>query len=255
MMAILDYWARRGGNEAKQAISLLAAHRETLPIIDRAAFLEHLAQTELRLGEPELARKFWRELAVIHDENIRIKMSLFDLAHDAGDRVEMTSLTDELHKLEGDGGTAWKFARATLLIDDVRLGGSPSQRALKNLEDAHSLATQIVESSPQLWYGPVLLAEIAELSGLNDKAVDLYIRAIELGNDQPAIALRLINLLSQGHYDREIASISEILRNRDPRPTHVSLLHVLDTFQEGRVDQGLVMARRLLTGSSQRHVP
>ncbi len=68
------------------------------------------------------ARQYWRELAALQPDNLRVRLGLFDLAVAAGDHDAAASLVDEIRKIEGDEGTTWRFAQAALLIDKVRRG-------------------------------------------------------------------------------------------------------------------------------------
>ena len=169
----------------------LAAAREQVPAADRPAFLDRLGAVAIRLGELDLARQYWRELADSQPDNLRVRLGLFDLAVMAGDRDEPTRLVEEIRKIEGDEGTNWRFAQAALLIDQVRRGYS------EDLEEARELAAEISERKPNWWVGPTLNGEIAELAGSPTRRSTYYLRAVELGNVQPSFARRLVGLLDQ----------------------------------------------------------
>ena len=49
----------------------IAERRQDVPAADRAALLQQLAVTEGTLGDPALARQYWRELASLQPENPR----------------------------------------------------------------------------------------------------------------------------------------------------------------------------------------
>ena len=78
-LARLDFWARRGGNEARAAVARLAANRVQIPAAQRSVFLDRLAMTEIRLDEPALARQHWRELSALQPDDIRVLMAALRL--------------------------------------------------------------------------------------------------------------------------------------------------------------------------------
>ncbi len=121
--ARLDYWGRQGGDAARAAVAKLAAARAQVPVADRPAFLDQLGAAAMRLGRPDQARQYWRELAALQPENLQVRLGLFDLAIQAGDRDEPARLVDEIRKIEGEPGSNWRFVRAALLLD--RRGGVP----------------------------------------------------------------------------------------------------------------------------------
>ncbi len=134
-LARLDYWGLEGGDAARAAVAKLAETRQQLSAADRPAFLDRLARVEIQLGDPRLARQYWRELAALQPENLGVRLRLFDLALAAGDHADAAKLVDEIRKAEGDQGTLWRFARAALLIDQVRRGAAEPE----HLDEARRL--------------------------------------------------------------------------------------------------------------------
>src|SRR5262249_48923856 len=122
-LARLDYWGLEGGAEAKTAVAKLAAALQQAPAADRPTFLDRLGAAEIRLGELNLGRQHWRELADLQKDNLRVRLGLFDLAIAAGDPADAAKLVDEIKEAEGKDGTAWRFAEAGLLIQQGRPGG------------------------------------------------------------------------------------------------------------------------------------
>ena len=59
--------------------------RKQLPSADLPLFLDRLAQTELRLREPALARQYWNELVALQPDNFSVLLSLFDLSLQSND--------------------------------------------------------------------------------------------------------------------------------------------------------------------------
>ena len=243
-LARLDYWGLRGGEAAKAAVAKLAETRQQIPAAGRPAFLDRLAMTEIRLRELALARQHWRELASLQPDNFRVRLSLFDLAIEAGDQDDAATLVTEVRKIEGDKGTFWRFAQAALLIDKVRRGVS------HDLEEARVLAAEVSERRPDWWAGPTLNGELAELAGSPDLAIEHYLRAVELGNVQPSFARRLVGLLNQRNRFDEIDRVAQVLREQGVALDEITLIKAIDAIRKQDFDQGIALARQILTETS-----
>ena len=243
-LARLDYWGQQGGEAAKAAVAKLAETRQQITAADRPAFLDRLAVTEIRLRELALARQHWRELASLQPDNFRVRLGLFDLAIEAGDRDAAADLVSEIRKIEGDKGTSWRFAQAVLLIDKVRRGVS------HDLEEARVLAAEISERRPDWWAGPSLNGELAELAGSPDLAIEHYLRAVELGNVQPSFARRLVGLLNQRNRFNDIDRVAKVLREQGIALDEITLIKAVDAIRKQDFDQGIALARQIFTETS-----
>ena len=243
-LARLDYWGQQGGETAKAAVAKLATTRQQIPPADRPTFLDRLALTEIRLHELALARQHWRELASLQPDNFRVWLSLFDLAIEAGDQDAAADLVSQIRKIEGDKGTFWRFAQASLLIDKVRRGVS------HDLEEARALTAEISERRPDWWAGPTLSGELAELAGNPDLAVEHYLRAVELGNVQPSFARRLVGLLNQRNRFNDIDHVAEVLREDGVALDEITIIKALEAIRKQEFDQGIALARQIFTETS-----
>ena len=243
-LARLDYWGVQGGEAAKAAVAKLAETRQQIPAADRPAYLDRLALTEIRLRELALARQHWRELASLQPDNFRVRLSLFDLAVEAGDQDAASDLVSEIRKIEVDKGTSWRFAQAALLIDKVRRGVS------HDLEEARVLAAEISERRPDWWAGPTLNGELAELAGSPDLAIEHYLRAVELGNVQPSFARRLVGLLNQRNRFNDIDRVAQVLREHGVALDEITLIKAVDAIRKQDFDQGIALARQIFPQTS-----
>src|SRR4029077_4183873 len=122
----LGYRGLGRGVAAKAARANEGQNRQEVPAADRPAFLERLGSAEIRLGESKLGRQYWRELAALQPDNIRVLLGLFELALVAVEHSDAAELVKQIQELEGklevNNGIAGLFAQAALLIDQVRRG-------------------------------------------------------------------------------------------------------------------------------------
>src|SRR5271157_3687595 len=145
-LARLELWAQRGGDEARAAVAKLAEGRKQMRPDDLPQFLDQLAQTELRLREPALARQYWNELLKLQPANVEVFMSQFELAMQTADHTVALEIATKIREIEGERGTLWRFARASYLLDQARRGGTDKRGATRaELEAAGALAAEIAE--------------------------------------------------------------------------------------------------------------
>jgi tetratricopeptide (TPR) repeat protein len=245
-LARLDAWSVAGGEAAKAAVAKLAEHHRQIPAADQPAFLDRLGTVEIQLGEWNAARRHWRELAALQPDNFRVLLILFDLALEAGDHADARNLVEGIRTVEGQDGAFWRFARAALLIDEVRRGAS------KDLDEARKLASEIAERRPGWSGGFALNGEIAELAGRPDEAIPFYLKAIELGDTQPSLARRLVGLLSQRNQYGQIEHLAVLFRERGEVFNDVMVLEALQAIRKQDYDRGIALARQVFSENSTR---
>ena len=243
-LARLGYWGHEGGDQAKAAVAKMASMRGKVPAGERPALLDRLGVVENRLGQLDLARLYWRELAALQAENLGIRLRLFDLAVRAGDHPDATGLADEIRKIEGDNGTSWRFARAALLIDGVRRGASQS------LDEARGLAAEISKRRPEWAGGCALSGELAELAGSTDQAISHYLRAVELGDAQPSLVRRLVGLLTERRRFDEIDHVTHLLRDQGNALDEVTIVKALDAIRKQEFEMAITLARQVFSETS-----
>ena len=233
-----------GGSDAKTAVARLAAGQQQIAVGDRPAFLDRLGSAEIRLGQVNLARQHWRELAALQPDNLAVRSGLFDLAVQARDQSDATTLIDEIRKVEGDEGVTWRYARAALLLDAVRRGAS------QHLDHARKVASEIAERRPRWSSGVVLLGELAELGAAPDQAIVHYLRAVQLGNVQPSVVRRLVGLLNErGRFD-EIDHVTSVIGDQGAALDQITIVKALDAIRKQDFDRGLSLAREVFPDTS-----
>ncbi len=243
-VARLDYWALEGGVSGKVEVAKLAAVRDKLPAEYRPMFLHRLGSAELRLGQSDLARQFWRELAALQPDNLDVRLELIDLAIMAGDDADAAQLIDEVRKREGEQGTTWRLGRAVLLFDRARRGEQ------QDLDEVRQLAEELIERRPKWSGGYALKGEIAELAGSNDEAIGHYRRAIELGTARPLLVRRLVRLLQNSGRLEEIDRLAQSLRDQGAVLEEISVVKALDAIRTGDFERGLALAHQLFPVTS-----
>jgi tetratricopeptide (TPR) repeat protein len=264
-VARLTNWSLQSGERAKAEVAKLAAVRDQLPEGEKSAYLELLAQAELRLGEPTLAIEHLRELATRSPSNLQVVLTLFDLTLESGNDDEAKKLIERLFELENPGaefkeraktskGTLWRFAQAASLIEMEQKNKTAAAQGVKgtsnqNLDQAKELASEIEQLRPRWWGGPLLEAGIAELNQDADEAIKAYQRALALGNTRPIVLQRLIPLLSQRNRDNEIDRLLADLRDQENAPLDLKFATALSAMRKKDFVRGIALAEELLKSS------
>ncbi len=173
----------------------------------QAQLFHALAEAHKRLGDAAAAERLWAEAAKRRPGDLRVRVSLFDLALQAGDETAMQRRLKEIQDIEGGAiamgcEAAWLLARAAAANEK------------DSLTKARALVTQAVALRPGL---PMLLlreAQLAELEGQPDRAIECYRQVVEKDDAQRQAILRLLHLL----YDqRRYAEADQVIRRLQER--------------------------------------
>jgi cellulose synthase operon protein C len=195
-LARIRSWAHRGGDGAKQALAQLAAEVESAPQADRAQLLNALAIAFQQVGDPRQARQLWARQAQLRPDDLNVRTLLFDLALQDGDDAALQQVVEEMRKIEGDGGTLWRYGAAVRLVTAAERGDK------QGLGRARALLTEVAGRRPSWSRVPLLEARIAELEGDPERAIEGYRRAIERGDSGARTVRQLVQLLyRRGRYE------------------------------------------------------
>src|SRR5262249_18279500 len=100
---------------------------------------------------------------------------------------------------------------------------------------------------------PTLYGEIAELGGETDDAIVHYLRALELGNDQPLFARKLVGLLDQRNRpgDRKtIEHVTQVLRNQGAALAGVTIVQAIEALRRQEFNAAIDLALQVYPKNS-----
>ena len=184
-------WGARGGAEEKAKLIQLGTNLPAAwSVEDRARLDRELADTWHRLGDWERADQLWREVAKAVPGDLRSRSMLLDLALSKNQVAPARTWLEEIRKIEGDQGWLWRFGAIAILVQDAH--GRPSQ-----LAEARTKLVELEKSHKNWPRIPLLSARIFELEGKYPEAIQEYIRALDMGEIQPRMMARLLELLVQ----------------------------------------------------------
>jgi tetratricopeptide (TPR) repeat protein len=189
------------------SLSKLTDNLEKFKPEEQVRLLRGLASTHYRLGDTKQARKLWTRLAQLPDcaQDLELRLVLFQLALQEKDSVTMDRILSEMQRIEEGSGPFVRLCDATRLIQEAKEG-----------EKEHLAKAQILLelASAQRPAWPALLlakADIEDFQGNFEKAIFNYRRAVELGERNPRVLHRLVELLcQQQRYDEADQEIRKL---------------------------------------------
>lgn len=203
------HWATRPGPNAKEALARLASDFGRMSSADQARVLQAVAGGFERLGDPAQAAATWERVAQTpeHETDLRVQRHLLELALVRGDQAATERALGRINEIEGGDGPLWHFGQAIRL---VRFG-DPKDAA--RLDEAWRHLDAAAAQRPD-W--PVVVAakgDVEELRGNIEQAATQYRSALALGDRDPRVARRLVEVLAArqryAEADQEIRRMQE----------------------------------------------
>lgn len=201
----------------KAALKKLDAERGRFSSAKQGMMLRSLAAAYQSLGDLEQAAVYC-QLAVKQQPNdLESWRQLVELALRQGNPAQADRFLAEIRRIEGPDGPYWRVGEAARLImlaeNGQRSGLSTARRLLKQ-------AAAELERSPRV---SSAMARVEELDGNEDAAIDDYSQAIDQGETDLRVIVRLIRLLNQrGQFTRS-ADILRTFQKRIRQPVSGTL--------------------------------
>lgn len=200
-LAQINHWLRRvpiagaDSPEARNAIKAFVALEQNAAKYrpeERRLLYATLATGYQRLFKPAEEKRLWLLITKESRDDLQAAVALFDLALSVQDDAEMKQCADRLRKIEGEGGTLWRYGEVRrLLLLAVRPGAEKDK--LLNEARAYLGAVAVRRSSwPRV---PLCEGMLADVEGRLDAALAKYQEAISRGERSPTGMKRAFELL------------------------------------------------------------
>jgi tetratricopeptide (TPR) repeat protein len=170
---------------------------------DRQKLLRAVAETAQRMGASEAAALAWDRLAADAPDDLSVHLALFDRSLRSDDRSGALRALEEVRRIDGPSGSSARAVRALYLLWQARHGDQ------SGLDEASELLAGLERERPGWARVPLGQALIAELRGDIGTAIPKFRRAVDLGERDPDVVLRLVELL---YHRQQYAEAEAVLR-------------------------------------------
>ncbi len=228
------------GLKPAQSLNSLEMGLDALSVPDQQRLMIGLAQRYALIGDVQGAGRLLSKLAQQEPTNLAYRLQLFELAAQAKDEPGMVRLVNEMHRLEGEDGYLWRYGKSRLLILQAR----KAPAADRTLGEARSLLSAVAVRRPAWIKVPSTEAELDELEGKPEQAMDHYRRAIKLGERNALVLLKVIQLLFERQHYEEANQVLAMLREMNPRSTEIDRLESEIALRLNDVARALAMAEK-----------
>jgi tetratricopeptide (TPR) repeat protein len=245
-LARARYLAGLGDSKVGPALAKLEEGLDSFAKEDRARLLSGLAETHHYLKQPEEARRLLTQAAsLMRPNDLAPQLRLFDLALEIGDETGMTGALEAIRRAEGEGGPRGHYNTARRLI---WLAEQKGDKTLLRRARAELVAAS--KRMPGWGRVPLCLGQVDDLEGKEDRALENYLRAIELGDHQLPLVRRAVELC----YKRGRYAEADLVLRRLPEQTPLfgELRRMASeiSLRSGDVNRALELARQAVQAGS-----
>ncbi len=206
-LARVRHWSRQAGADNSAALAKLGQDLGQFSAAEQTRLQRALAEAYLRIGDTNEAERLWTLVAQQQKSDLRTRLILFDLALLRSDETAVKRLIEEIQGVEGEEGLLWRYGEVCRLITQAKKGKQPP------LDEARQLLAKVAAQRPN-WAAVALReADLHELEGNPDRALEGYLRALDLGEQNPRVVRRTMQLL----FDRRrLSDIQQLVQKLPP---------------------------------------
>jgi len=217
-LARASRFAQMPGEQPKDAMRKLEENAGRFSTAEQARLLVGLADAYQRLDDTENSRRLLSKGAELLPQDLRIRLRLFDLARAANDDEAAQALQKEIRTIEGEEGSLWRFAEA------ARLAGQAWKGDRTGLDQARRRLGEVAKIRTNWSRVPLLKAEMDDLEGNQDEALENYQRALDLGEQAPQGITRAVQLLTARRRFDEAKQLLNRVQERAAVPAGIDRL-------------------------------
>lgn len=246
-IAKAEYLARRYGTARKDELTAIASPPAAYSANDRLALAVGITRWAIALEDYDLAKSLLQSIAAAEPANIQVRLLLFDIAWQTGRAETMETALKEVRQIEQDGalshyGEALRLALVGKQKNDTAL----LEQAIARLAEARTRRANWAKTA---W----LAGEIYDFRGRHgggdtdlDKAADNFVEAIELGERDPRVVSRVLQLLTnRNDYARSELILRRLHDEKLPFSTELTRWEADLEFRKGNHETSLKTRQKL----------
>jgi tetratricopeptide (TPR) repeat protein len=233
------FWVRRGTPEAKQSLAPLGQKLSAFGNEERERLLRGLADAYAMLDDPAEAQHLLAQVAAQQPSDLAVRILRFDYALLADKEAATEQILDEMRGIEGAEGTWWRCARACLLLQRARQGDK------SGLIEARLLLSEIWARRPGWSRVSLCEAQVEELNGNQQAAINQYLNAIDLGERSPPVIRHTVELLYERGNHAQADEVIRKVQEQTPLLGDLQRLAAEVSFRSGRDNErALALAKK-----------
>ena len=244
--ALIRYWSRQPVTGDDDPLASIATEvRQTASDEARHTLLIQLADAYRARDNLEEAQRHLNEAVETRPDDLAVWESLFDIAVLRDRDADADNCLNQIRRIEGPNGIRTKLCTARLDMQKALQGD------LSGIPAARELLLQVAEALPESARIRTLLAEVEEHLGRPDSAIDHYRAAIDMGETDPRVVRRLVELLyARGRVvDAEVV-IERMLNGPQTATGDIGRVAAIVSLHASRSDRAVELARRAIPEGS-----
>jgi cellulose synthase operon protein C len=257
-LARAGYHVRRYGGSRNEVLRGLADPPASFSASDRLGLLFPLGRLAFSAADYDLAQGLWQKVADAEPTNLQIRLMLIDLAWLRQKLDDLAKPLAEVEALEQNGpyshyGQALRSAGLAKRLKDEAAGKQDASlkaqsdalfdQAIGQLDEARSR----FPSWPKV---PLLAAQIADLRGSEEAALESYRGAFDLGERSPVVVNRLLGLLVDRQENEKIETVvRQLIDEKVPFSSELTSVVSQALVQMGDRQGALALARKSAAAS------
>jgi cellulose synthase operon protein C len=158
-----------------------------------------LAARFMAIGDRTIATNYWNKVADLRPDELPTRLTLFGMALEAGDDAGMRDAQQKILDLVGSkNDSTWLYSEARRQMMLVRRGDLSKEA----LPDIRQMVEKAMQQRPDWFELHLVKAELEMLDGKDDKALEEFDKAEQLGRVAPAGIVQHVRLLlNREQYD------------------------------------------------------
>ena len=228
----------REGKQSSAKLMELARNVERFSEEEQVRLWQGLLEISIRLNDVELTRQLCQSLVRKQPKNVQVQFLLFEFALRTGDKAGMEAAHKAIRDIEGQG-PYWHYCEAVRLTLPVTKSDDPRlTQALQHLAEAGA-------ARPSWSRVPLLTGTVYYQQGNRAKALEQFLKAIELGELNPTAMRRAVQLLSQeGRFEEALGLIRLLEARQVPLSDDLQRLRGEISYETGDLETALEFARK-----------
>ncbi len=234
----------RDKKESSPALKQLAENTDQYSDQDRVRLLGVLATCAMQADDLELAQQLCRKAADGDPTHLKLRIFLFEIAHQKKDDTAMAEAVKEIHEIEEEG-PFWHFHEALRLAVKAE---KDKDMSLLDKSLSHLARAKVLR--PNWERIPMLAGRIELRKGNKKAAIDNFRDAVELGSlDSQGIGALVTLLYERGQND-EAQRMIDLLEEQDAQiSTQAKRWQAQAMFNRGEEEKGLENLRKIAKNS------